>query len=199
MPDTHEPLYRLLCGLATLLFFLLRHYFIHRYPARAKQLSRQPMRERTAYAAMHVAYGVALLYALTPWLDAAQLPLPAALRWLGLGLIAAAMALYAWTHRSLGSLWSGLLEISLNHRLVRSGPYRRVRHPMYTAFFIYVAGMLLLSANALAGGIPLLVTCVMYAGRVRAEEQMMLEQFGEDYRAYMARTGRLLPRLGRRR
>jgi protein-S-isoprenylcysteine O-methyltransferase Ste14 len=66
---------------------------------------------------------------------------------------------------------------------------------MYTAFLVMGAGMLLLSANWLVGGGPLLFLPLLMLVRTPREESMLLARFGDDYRAYMARTGRYLPRL----
>jgi protein-S-isoprenylcysteine O-methyltransferase Ste14 len=66
---------------------------------------------------------------------------------------------------------------------------------MYTAFVIMSIGMLLLSANWVIGGGPLLFLPLLMLVRTPREERMLLARFGDDYRAYMARTGRYLPRL----
>jgi protein-S-isoprenylcysteine O-methyltransferase Ste14 len=83
--------------------------------------------------------------------------------------------------------------------LVTSGPYRRIRHPIYTAFLLILGAPLLLSANWLIGGAWLAMTILEVTTRIRIEEAMMLSRFGDQYRAYMATTGRLLPRVLRPR
>ena len=103
-----------------------------------------------------------------------------------------------WTHRTLGRNWSGILEVREDHRLVTSGPYRWVRHPMYSVFFIFCFAQLVISANALVGMIGLSTLSYFYLRRVHDEEAMMIEQFGDAYRQYMGRTGRLVPRLASR-
>ena len=74
------------------------------------------------------------------------------------------------------------------------GPYKLIRHPMYSAFFLMGIGILLVSSNWLVGGVLVAAIAYMYFGRVHNEEKMMLDQFGDDYQAYMRRTGRLIPR-----
>jgi protein-S-isoprenylcysteine O-methyltransferase Ste14 len=96
----------------------------------------------------------------------------------------------------LGRNWSGVLELYEQHELVTEGPYRFVRHPMYTSVYLKGIGILLLSANWIVGGGYLAAVTLMYALRVRDEEQMMLEHFGEEYRSYMSRTARLVPLPG---
>jgi protein-S-isoprenylcysteine O-methyltransferase Ste14 len=97
------------------------------------------------------------------------------------------------SHVDLGTNWSVTLEIRENHRLVRHGVYRVVRHPMYAALFLYAIGQLLVVPNWLVGPSYFVSMVLLFPARVGAEERMMLEQFGDEYAAYMARTKRLVP------
>ena len=126
-----------------------------------------------------------------------RLPVSAGWRWLGLGLSTAALALWFWTHLTLGRLWSAKLRLREDHQLRVSGPYTLVRHPMYTAIVVWAAGLGLLVANRL----PLLfaaLAAIVFVGRAPREEQMMIEQFGDEYRAYRKSSGRFLPKIVRR-
>jgi protein-S-isoprenylcysteine O-methyltransferase Ste14 len=96
---------------------------------------------------------------------------------------------------ALGTNWSITLEIRENHRLVTEGLYGWVRHPMYLALLIYSAGQALVLPNYLAGLSNGVAMALLFAVRVGSEERMMLEEFGKDYEAYMARTKRLFPGL----
>ena len=125
----------------------------------------------------------------------AAFALPAGWRWAGAVLFATGALLVFWTNRNLGPNFSSTLILRDGHELIESGPYRWIRHPMYTAFVIMSIGMLLLSANWLIGGGPLLFLPVLMLVRTPREERMLIAHFGDDYRAYMARTGRYLPRL----
>ena len=83
------------------------------------------------------------------------------------------------------------------HPLVVRGMYTYIRNPMYLSFLLVRVDTLLLSANWFIG-VPLLVWFwVMYLGRVSQEEQMMVNEFGDPYKAYVRSTGRLFPTLGR--
>ena len=120
-------------------------------------------------------------------------PLPWWLRAAGFALGLASLGLWTWTHVALGRLWSAQLQLRAGHRLVASGPYSRIRHPMYTAIFGWVVSLGLVTANWIA----LIVAAwaaIIFMTRVPREEQMMLERFGDEYREYMKRTGRFLPR-----
>lgn len=114
-----------------------------------------------------------------------------------LGAIAFAAALWVFhqTHKTLGRNWSITLEIRDQHRLVDSGPYRLVRHPMYTSFLLMAVAQALLLSNWVAGLAGLVGFAVFFFLRVGKEERMMLEAFGPEYRAYMDRTKRIVPYL----
>lgn len=77
--------------------------------------------------------------------------------------------------------------------MVTSGVYRKIRHPMYTAIALYSIAQALLLPNWIADPSSLLAFMVLFVLRVNVEEQMMLENFGDEYAAYMNRTKRLLP------
>lgn len=121
---------------------------------------------------------------------------PPALQLAGAVLAIAGEILFVWVIMTLGRNYSTSLVIQERHTLVLRGPYRYARHPMYTAFTIYFAGISLLSQNvfvAVSAALALIVTLIV---RTPKEEAMMLEHFGEEYREYMQRTNRYIP--GRR-
>jgi protein-S-isoprenylcysteine O-methyltransferase Ste14 len=80
-----------------------------------------------------------------------------------------------------------------NHRLVQTGVYRFVRHPMYSSFFLLGLAQFLLLPNWVGGGAGLAGAAILYAFRIGREEKMMLENFGDEYRGYMRQTKRLVP------
>jgi protein-S-isoprenylcysteine O-methyltransferase Ste14 len=115
--------------------------------------------------------------------------------WLG-GLAAlASLAIFLGTHRALGRYWSISLELREGHVLVTDGIYRHVRHPMYSAFWLWALAQALLLPNWIAGFAGLAGFGILFFGRIGREEQMLLEKFGDEYRAYVARTCRVIPRI----
>jgi protein-S-isoprenylcysteine O-methyltransferase Ste14 len=113
--------------------------------------------------------------------------------WLGVVVLICAVVLFFNCHRRLGRSWSVTLEIRENQGLVTDGIYRFVRHPMYSAYFLWVLSQALLLPNWIAGPAGLVGFGTLFAFRVRKEEQMMLDAFGEPYAAYAARTKRIIP------
>jgi protein-S-isoprenylcysteine O-methyltransferase Ste14 len=123
------------------------------------------------------------------------LPLPDWIRWIGLGVGAGALALLTWVHHALGRNFSTVARIRDGHCLVTDGPYRLVRHPMYPALWLFALSALLVSANWFVGLPPLLIVTAIMLMRPATEEAQLIVAFGDDYRTYMARTGRFLPKL----
>ena len=133
------------------------------------------------------------VYALIGFPARLDRPFIPAVAWLGLVPLCAALWLFRRSHVDLGRNWSISLEVREQHALVTTGVYRLIRHPMYTSFFLLGLAQMLLLSNWLADASGLIGAGVLYAFRVRREEAMMLECFGDDYRAYMADTKQLIP------
>lgn len=136
-----------------------------------------------------------IVYLFTPWLGFADVRLPPMALWCGTVLITVGLWLFWRSHADLGRNWSATLQVRKGHQLVQHGVYRAVRHPMYAAILLFDLGQGLLLQNWLAGWSALATFAILYFVRVPREEQLMGEFFGQEYRDYMRRTGRLLPRL----
>ena len=111
----------------------------------------------------------------------------------GTALLVLGLWLFHRSHADLGTNWSITLQLRDTHQLVSRGVYRRIRHPMYSALFLYSVGQLLALPNWVAGPSYLVPFGILFALRVGVEERMMLDAFGDEYRTYMARTKRLVP------
>jgi len=135
-----------------------------------------------------------LVYVFTPWLAFADYRLPGFVPWLGAALITAGLWLFWHSHSDLGRNWSQSLEVRKGHELISHGVYRSIRHPMYASIWLWSLGQGLVLENWLAGWYALAAFALMYFVRTPREEQMMCELFGQQYRYYMKRTGRLFPR-----
>ena len=126
----------------------------------------------------------------------AYIQYPDGLRWLGALFLAIGITLLGVSHHHLGRSFHSLVVTKEGQIFVDSGPYRWVRHPIYTAFFINYVGGGLLAGNWVLTFIPALLYVVLVALRVENEERAMVEQFGQVYANYMQRTGRFLPPIG---
>lgn len=144
-------------------------------------------------------WGAVLVYLVQPrWMDWSAFAAPGWLRWLGVALGVAAGPAAWWVLRNLGRNVSETVLTKSDHALVTSGPYRWVRHPLYTTGEMLLAGVGLMAGNWF---ILLLTAVAIVSIRfvvVPAEEAALVARFGDAYRGYMTRTGRLLPSLRRR-
>jgi len=131
------------------------------------------------------------------WVAWARWPVPEALRWASSVVGLALVPVLVWIFRSIGVNISPSHETREGHRLVTHGPYRFVRHPLYTTGTVLSVALALLAALwwPLAWLLP---TLALLAWRTPREEARLLEAFGDEYREYMRRTGRYLPRPGAR-
>lgn len=179
-------------GLAA--WYIIRYPFERRAKKVATTQSRFGRRESgllaLAFAGLWIIPGI---YALTGFPRALDRPLIPAIAYVGVANLCAALWLFYRSHLDLGRNWSISLEIRKEHRLVTTGVYRLVRHPMYSSFFLLAFAQFLLLPNWFAGASGLIGVGLLYALRVRQEERMMLEHFGADYRDCMAHTKRLIP------
>lgn len=179
-----------------IVYFRIRHVFINRTKDTKKAVSRFGGLEKALLAAM--APGTLLLpilYLFTPLLSFADYELAPAVQFVGGVLMVASLWLFYRSHADLGQNWSVSLELMEGHQLVTGGVYHAIRHPMYASIWLWAIAQGLLLENWLAGWSVLPAFAAMYFLRIPREEKLMTEKFGDTYRDYMLRTGRLLPRL----
>lgn len=195
--DTDRP-FRRIMGLLALSMTAIRLYYQRKSRLEGGQFHLQEGGVSLAFASAaaltNIIFGLAFLVRPRGW-RWAYFPAPAPLRWLGVaGSIGGQLLLWA-SHHHLAANFSGVVGLRDEQQLVEAGPYRRVRHPIYTAYLVnYVSGGLVAGSWVLAF-IPAALYGVMVAIRMPQEERLLQETFGERYAAYLARTSRLLPRL----
>jgi protein-S-isoprenylcysteine O-methyltransferase Ste14 len=137
---------------------------------------------------------IPFIYIFTNWLSFADYAAP---QWLiVLGIVVMAIGLYVFwrAHADLGQNWSSSLDIHDTHKLITKGIYQRVRHPMYSASWLMYLAQALLLSNWVAGLGGIVGFGLLYFLRVPKEEQMMLQEFGDQYQIYMSKTGRVIPK-----
>ncbi len=125
---------------------------------------------------------------------AGPLPRDGLLAWAGLIFFAAGIALQTAAMWALRGYYTVRLGIQPSHRLVTSGPYRLVRHPGYLSYLLSLTGVGLAMSSLIGLGLAILVVPFI-VWRIGYEEEMLLREFGEEYRAYQRRTRRLIPGL----
>jgi protein-S-isoprenylcysteine O-methyltransferase len=116
-------------------------------------------------------------------------------RILGVILFVSGLALRWYAIIYLGRFFTVNVAIASDHQLIDAGPYRYIRHPSYTGALIAFLGLGLCFANALSLGALLVPIFLVFQHRMRIEEAALLQGLGEQYRAYMNRTKRLIPRI----
>jgi protein-S-isoprenylcysteine O-methyltransferase Ste14 len=137
-----------------------------------------------------------LAYMLNPaWMAWSALPIPPWLRWLGGAVALAMVPVVYWVLTSLGRNISETYLTKGEHVLVSHGPYRWVRHPLYSAATLAFLGLGLLAANAVMLVMALVMIVAIALLVIPREEAELTGKFGPAYVEYMGRTGRLLPRL----
>jgi protein-S-isoprenylcysteine O-methyltransferase Ste14 len=136
-----------------------------------------------------------LVYLLNPaWMAWAKIGLPEWMRWLGVVIgVLCVFGIY-WLFSSIGSGITPTSATRKQHQLVTSGPYRWVRHPLYTVGSSMFVAFGMMADNWFIAALGLLAFIAM-AARTPKEEANLIEKFGDEYRAYMKRTGRFLPKL----
>lgn len=112
----------------------------------------------------------------------------------GVVVTAVGVAFAIWARLHLGENWSATVTVKTDHELIESGPYRTVRHPIYTGMLVATAGSALALGQA-RGLLALVVISVGFYFKARKEEHYMRTEFGEKYALYAKHTGMLLPRF----
>lgn len=182
-----------------LAFTAIRAHY-HRLASRTK--GKAEYKEGRLHIALRMLFGIPFVltvfaYMFRPQiLGWASLNLPEWMQWVGVILGVASIPLVWWVQEALGSNFSTVLHVREEHTLIMEGPYRWVRHPMYTALYMNLLAVFLLTENWFIGGFFLGALTLIIATRLKREEQVMLEKFGDEYRTYMQQTGRFLPRFG---
>ena len=136
---------------------------------------------------------IPLVWIFTDFLDGYDYTQNTMLLVMGAGLLLVSLRLFRLTHKALGKMWSHSLDLREDHKLVTSGIYEKVRHPMYTAFWVWAIGAAFLLPNWVAGFSGLIGFGTLFFLRVGQEEEMMKAEFGDEYEAYMKRTKKVFP------
>lgn len=178
---------------------LLRAYYTRHDRGRVRKWAESDLIDRVLLTFASVGMVLPIIFLTTSWLEFADYGLPLwadrATAAAGGFIFAAAVILLWRSHADLGRNWSWTVEAYENHILVTEGVYRSIRHPMYAAHLLWGIAQALLVHNWIAGPAFLAGFVPLYLYRAPREERMMLELFRNEYRLYMEKTGRIIPRL----
>jgi protein-S-isoprenylcysteine O-methyltransferase Ste14 len=150
---------------------------------------------RSRGLAHYVAYFFLVPYVVIAARPGPEVDVPEPLRWVGLVLIVLGVGFALWAIATLGRHYDEELEIHRDHELVQNGPYRFVRHPIYTGLGLHFAGACLATGNLVLVAGTLLVTVPALYLRAKTEERLLREQFGPKYDTYARKVGMLVPLL----
>ncbi len=148
-------------------------------------------------------YSILLVVAYVILVNGGRLPFPMNLRiipgedsinFAGILLCVTGLLFSFWARLTLGTNWSGTITLKKEHELIQRGPYRIVRHPIYTGLLAMLIGTVLVLGRV-AGLISLVLAFLSFWIKLRDEEELMLKQFPEKYRAYRDRTKQIIPFL----
>ena len=195
----NENIFRVILPVLILAFMAHRGYYVKKHTRPEDTTLKK--RDEDILSKLAGLLGIAgfvstIAFVINPgWAAWANLPLPGWVRWTGFTIALIGFALLQWAQTTLGQSWSDTPRMMKEQVLVTNGPYRVIRHPIYTAFFLILGSTLFISANWLVGISWISMTLLEIFSRINFEENLMLEYFGDRYREYMKRTGRLLPKL----
>jgi protein-S-isoprenylcysteine O-methyltransferase Ste14 len=162
--------------------------------------SRESTSESPAYRLARLlllAITFALLFAkwtAVGFLGKPSLPETPSIAYIGLALALAGMVIAMWARIHLGQYWSDKVVLKVDHQLISSGPYARMRHPIYSGVLLGVAGTALV-VGEWRGLLAFLLLLVNYAVKARREDNILAGAFAENFADHKRRAGFLLPRL----
>ena len=194
-----ETIFRIILPVLIISFVAHRGYYVkyHSKPEEATVKQREEGIVSKLAGLLGITGFISMLaYVINPnWLSWAGSSFPLWLRWTGVGLAILGFALLQWAQVTLANSWSDTPRMMKEQTLITSGPYQWIRHPIYTAFLLILGSTLFISSNWLIGLCWAGMTILETISRISFEETLMLEYFGEQYREYMKKTGRLFPKL----
>lgn len=121
-------------------------------------------------------------------------PAGPAIEWTGVFLTGVGVALAIWARWHLGTNWSGTVTLKEGHELIRTGPYRTMRHPIYTGIILALLGTAI-TAGEVRGLAAVAIAWASFYFKARREEVFLTQEFGEKFEEHARHTGMFLPRI----
>lgn len=194
-----QTIFRIILPAVVILFVIHRGYYVSRHSRPEDQTVKrrqEGIASTVAGLLSLVGFVTIIAHVANPaWMSWSNLPFPAWVRWAGVGIALLGFLVLQWSQITLGTNWSDTPRMLKEQTLITSGPYHYVRHPIYTAFLLILGSTFLISANWMIGLAWISMVLLEIASRIQFEESLMIEYFGDQYREYMKRTGRLFPKV----
>lgn len=128
------------------------------------------------------------------WLGAYFVPHTLPVQWLGVFLTACGVGIACWARLHLGANWSGVVTLKEGHELIRSGPYRTMRHPIYSGILLAFFGTVV-ERGQVRGLIALAIMWLSFYIKARREESFLVQEFGPKFHEHTQQTGMFLPKF----
>jgi protein-S-isoprenylcysteine O-methyltransferase Ste14 len=155
---------------------------------------RESPRSRASHVVPLVVGVLMIVAPQTPWgvLSWRPVPYDSGMAWVGTLLLALGLAFSVWARLHLGRNWSGDVTMKYDHELIKTGPYRFIRHPIYTGLLLALVGCAI-ARDELRGLVGLLIAAAALVRKLRLEERWLSERFGNDYARYREKVAALIP------
>ena len=184
-------------SLAILLMAVGTSGYYRRHARKSETIARS--REGALFVALRLLVTLPLLLAIVAyivnpsWMAWATLDMPDWMRWAGVALGALTIPAVFWVFRNIGRNVSETVLTKRDHQLVTTGPYRWIRHPLYTTGSVLLLSIGLMHASWFVLLLAGVAACLIRLVVIPIEERALVEKFGDRYRAYMDGTGGMLP------
>lgn len=189
--ELSEVILRIILICITLVYFVIQIIFNRRFLPELTVTS-VPLRSEIIFILLNILWPSSIILLL--FSGFAYFELPDIIQYFGILLYVLGIALYTWANITLGKNLSADLQIRKGHQLVDNGPYRKMRHPIYAAWLVCGLGILLLSANWLITLLYFIPVTARILLRLKPEEKMLSDHFGQKYINYEKRTSPLFPK-----
>jgi len=178
------------------LWILFALYWLVSALKRKKTKQRESIVQRLAYmlplaAAVYVLYNVHLGL---DWLAIYFVPQTREVQWAGVAVMVFGLGIACWARVHLGTNWSGVVTLKEGHELIRTGPYRNIRHPIYTGILIGFLGFAIVGGQV-RGLVTTAVVWLSFFIKARREEKFLAQEFGPKFEEHTQHTGMFLPKF----
>lgn len=178
-----------------LVFLIIRKYYTAKYKKVEIVKNKKKAIDIVLLSFSGMGMLIPLVYVFSPVFDFANYDRPFWLTIIGVMVLIVANILLWFSHHNLGSNWTPTLAIKKEHKLVNNGVYKFIRHPMYAAHIYWALGQIAILPNWIAGFSFIIFAVLVLILRIKDEENMMVEQFGDEYTDYMKHTGIIFPKI----